>query len=210
GAPQGAPVPAPSGAVVNKVEQAGGVSYKIYLQPNANGTNRKGLILLGSGNNENDPSTGSLDGGLENNVANEAAKLGYVAAMVAYREGPPLVSNNDASWNSNAQMLATDMSQVADAIIASYGGGLSRSRVLTGGVSYTSYALLSNIAEDTTPLADTRGLLAACGATGEWEAQNLKIPIFMVNCSGNPEGDFNGQALIDKITNAQLKADSGF
>lgn len=200
-----------SGDIVNRIEKTGALSYKLYLQPVAKDNNRKGLILLGAGNDENDPSTGSLDGALENNLASELAKLGYVAAIVAYRDQPPLVPNDDgASWNRNSEMLATDMSQVADAVIASVGGGLSRARVLTGGVSYTSYSLLTNISLNTTPLADTRGLLAVCGATGDFEAKNFKIPIFNLNCSGNPEGDYNGQALIDRISDAKLKADSGF
>jgi len=200
-----------SDTVTSRTEQAGTLSYKIFLQSEANAGNRKGLILLGSGNDENDPSTGSLDDGLENNLANELAKLGYVAAIVAYRDEPPLIPNdNGASWNSNCAMLAADMSQVANAIIGSVGGGLTRARVLTGGVSYASYALLTNIADPATPLADTRGVLATCGATDEFQAQNFKVPIFSLNCSGNSEGDFNGQALIDKITNPQIKADSGY
>ncbi|MFO1464436.1 MAG: hypothetical protein U1F66_11745 [bacterium] len=79
------PGAAGSGAVVQRIEKSGALSYKIYLQPEANGANRKGLILFGSGNDENDPGTGSLDGVLENSAANELAKLGYVAAIVAYR-----------------------------------------------------------------------------------------------------------------------------
>lgn len=205
------PAPSQPGAVTNRTEKAGEISYKLYLQSEANGSNRKGLILLGAGNDENDPTTGSLDGALENNLANELAKLGYVAAIVAYRDQPPLVPNdNGASWNSNSEMLGADFNQVANALIASVGGGLTRAKVVTGGVSYTSFSMLTNIALANTPLADTRGFLAACGSTGEYDAQNFKIPIFSLNCSGNPEGDFNGQALIDKITNAKIKADSGF
>lgn len=203
--------PAESGTVVNRLEQAGEVTYKLYLQTEANAGTRKGIVLLGAGNDENNPSTGSLEGGLENLTALELAKRGYVTAVVAYRDQPALVENdNGDSWNSNTAMLATDMSNVANDIITKVGGGLSRDRVLTGGVSYTSYALLTNIAMNDTPLADTRGVLAACGATGEFDAQNFKLPIFSVNCAGNPEGDFNGAALHDKITDQAIKADSGF
>lgn len=198
-----------SGTVVSRVEQAGPVSYKIYLQDQANGTNRKGIVLLGSGNDENDPATGSLDGVLENNTANELAKLGYVAAIVAYRDEPALVAGDGgASWNSNSEMLATDMSHVADAIISTYGNGLSRNRVLTGGVSYASYALLTNTAENNTPLADTRGVLATCGATDD--STNLQLPVYSLNCSGNPEGGLNGQTLINKIADPNVQADSGY
>jgi len=181
------------------MEQVGAVSYKLYL-----GAGRKGIVLFGSGNDETNPATGSLDDPLENNVANELAKLGYVAAIVAYRDEDPVKVDED--WNRNCEMLATDMSQVADHIISTIGGGLSRSRVLTGGVSYTSYALLTNIGGSNT-LADTRGVLATCGATQDLDP---KIPIYSLNCSPNPEGDFNGQTLIDKIANPKVKADSGF
>src|SRR5215471_21612930 len=77
------------GTVVSRIEKSGAIDYKIYLQPDANGSNRKGIVLLGSGNNEvalEGPSVGSLDGGLENNTANELAKQGYVVAIVAYRK----------------------------------------------------------------------------------------------------------------------------
>jgi len=196
-------------SVVNRLEQAGTVSYKIYLQSDANGSNRKGLILFGSGNDENDPSTGSLDDGLENLTANELAKLGYVVAIVAYRDEPALVAGDGgASWNSNSAMLATDMSNVADAIIAKYGNGLTRSKVLTGGVSYASYALLTNTGENNTPLADTRGVLATCGATDD--SSNLQLPVYTINCSGNPEGGLNGKPLVDMISDAGVKADSGY
>ena len=201
--------PAAPGAVTNSVKQAGTVSYKIYQQPEASASNRKGLILLGAGNDENDPSTGSLDGALENNLANELAKLGYVAAIVAYRDQPPLVPNdNGVSWNANSEMLAADMSQVADAIIASVGGGLSRARTITGGVSYTSFSLLTNLTFNNTPLADTRGFLAACGATGD--EPTFKVPVYTLNCKGNNEGDFHGQGLIDRIKDPKIKGDSGF
>jgi len=190
------------GSVSSKVEQAGAVQYKAYRLAGA--PSYKGIVLFGSGNNENDPSTGSLDGALENNAANELAKLGYVAAVVAYRDEAPVKSDSD--WNSNCEMLATDMSNVANAIISNVGGGLSRNKVITGGVSYASYALLTNITASNT-LADTRGVLATCGSTQDLDP---KIPIFNVNCSGNPDGDFNGQALIDKIPNAKVKADSGY
>lgn len=199
------PIPSgTTGGVANRTEQTGDVAYKIYLQENANGANRKGIVLFGSGNTEDDPTTGSLDGALENNAASELAKLGYVAAVVAYRDEPAVKVDED--WNRNCEMLATDMSQVADRIIATVGGGLNRGRVVTGGVSYASYALLTNISGSNT-LADTRGVLATCGATQDL---NPKIPIYSLNCSPNPEGDFNGQALIDKIPNSKIKSDSGF
>jgi hypothetical protein len=197
--------------VVNRTETSiNNVQYKIYLQDTATTKNRKGIILLGSGNNESNPTTGSLSGGLENKVALDLAKLGYIAAVVAYRDEPAVNwSDGGVSWNSNCEMLATDMSNVANTIITKYSAGLTRAKVITGGVSYTSYALLSNIAASNT-LADTKGLLATCGSTGSWQAQNFKIPIYNINCAGNPEGDLHGQALINAITNTTIKNNSGF
>ncbi len=197
----GTPSGTGTGGVTTRLEQVGGVQYKLYV-PNSSAP--KGIILMGSGNNENDPITGSLNGPLENNLANEVAKLGYVAAVVAYRDENPV--KTDADWNNNCEMLATDMSNVANAIIANLGGGLTRGKVITGGVSYASYALLTNITASNT-LADTRGVLATCGSTQDLDP---KVAIFNVNCSGNPEGDYNGQALIDRIPNAKIKADSGY
>ena len=205
------PGPQSFGNVNTRVESsANAVNYKIYIQDEASATNRKGVVLLGSGNDENNPTTGSLNGALEHEVALGLAKLGYVTAIVAYRDQPAL-DNGDGgvSWNNNCEMLATDMSNVANTIITKYGSGLTRAKVITGGVSYTSYALLSSISVSNT-LADTKGLLATCGGTGQWNAENFKIPIYSIVCSGNPEGDFSGQALYNKITNATIKANSGF
>ncbi len=199
-----------SSEVVSRTETSGSISYKIYLQNTANASNRKGIILLGSGNDQNDPSTGSLSGGLENNVANELAELGYIAAIVAYQDEPPVNwSDGGVSWNSNCEMLATDMSDVANTIISTYGSGLTRAKVLTGGVSYASYALLTNVSESST-LIDTRGVLATCGSTGAWNAQHVQVPVYTLNCSGNPEGDYSGSSLIDLILDATVKADSGY
>jgi hypothetical protein len=202
--------PAPAGTVVNRIEKSGAIDYKIYLQQDANGSNRKGIVLLGSGNDENNPVTGSLDGGLENTTASELAKLGYVVAIVAYRDQPAInFADGGVSWNNNSVMLGMDMSNVADTIITTYGNGLARGKVISGGVSYTSYMLLTNIALSNA-LADTRGVLATCGSTGADDAKNFKVPVYSLACSGNPEGNLEGQALIDQITNPQIKADSGF
>ncbi len=186
------------------------VVYKIFIQDEETASNRKGIILLGSGGDENNPATGSLNGSLENDVALQLAKLGYVTAIVAYRDQPAVDFNDGGtSWNKNCEMLATDLSNVANTIISKYGSGLTRSKVITGGVSYTSYAILSNLAVSNT-LADTKGFLATCGSTSQWSAQHLKIPIYNINCAGNPEGDYHGQALINEIANGTIKANSGF
>lgn len=205
------PSPETFGNVTSRGETStNSVIYKIYIQDAVTASNRKGIILLGSGGDENNPSTGSLNGALENDVALKLAQLGYVAAIVAYRDQPAL-NNGDGgvSWNNNCEMLATDMSNVANTIITKYGNGLTRAKVITGGVSYTSFALLSNIAISNT-LGDTKGLLATCGSTSQWQAQHFKIPVYTINCSGNAEGDLHGQALINEITNATIKANSGF
>lgn len=202
-----APDTTKSGDVIaTRPEQVDTVPYRLFLQEQANGSNRKGIVLLGAGNDETLPKgipAGSLDGVLENSVANELVKLGYVAAIVSYREAPPI--NSDADWNRNSELMAEDFSKVAEEIIAKVGGGLSRDRVVTGGVSYTSYMLLTNIGSSKT-LADTRGFLAACGATGDLTPQ---IPVYSLNCSPNPEGNYNGKALFDRITDAAINPNVG-
>ena len=198
--------------MVNRIEASTHVSYKIYLQDAATSSNRKGLVLLGDGNDENAPSVGGLDGGMLNQTAAALAAAGYVSAIVAYQAGTPSNPLTSDAWNANTLQLTQDFSDVADTIIAKY--GMQRGRVISGGLSYTSYALLSN-AGSTSPLHDSKGLLATCGATDTWHAGNFVLPVYSLYCAGSsgndtPEGDFEGAALISAIGNASVKSASGF
>ncbi len=199
--------PAQPGAVANKLEQVGNVQYKTYSQ---SGVPPKGIVLLGSGGNDSDPKTGQLE--LPWDLANELAKLGYVAAIVAYQDQPP-VGPNYVNWDSNCQMLATDFSEVANDALKKYAPNLSLSKVVVGGMSYTTFCLLTNIAMSDT-LADTKGVLAACGGTSKTNAQNFKVPIYSIHCPGTLDSDpahnnYNGKDLFDAI-NPNVKDASGF
>lgn len=196
-----------------------GVKYKIYLKEQTMRNVWKGIVLFAGGNNEFDPVEGPLNGGLENKLADALSKAGYIAAIVAYRDQPPLTSNW-SNFSSNADMMATDLSNVANTILGKYknqnvsyvvGGtpNLSRSRVIVCGFSYGSFALLTDIAYYNT-LADIKGLLAPCGSTGVDQASKFKIPIYSLGCTTNYEGDLNGKALIDAITNPTIKQNSSY
>lgn len=200
--------PSDSGsAVVNRVEKSGDLTYKIYLQPVANATNRKGLILFGSGNDPGNPQIGGLDDGLQNNTANELAKLGYVAAIVAYRKHDP-----KGDWNERSNLLAQDIMQVAKTIFTNYGEGqISEKQVITGGSSYATAMLLTNIAYYPT-LANTRGVLAACGALGKGEAEKFQVPVYVLACNGNADelvGEVFGAAILESMGENDKKNDSG-
>ncbi len=201
--------PAQVGNVTSKIETVGGVTYKVYLQSEANSGNRKGIVLLGGGNEPTNLSPATVDGGLENKTAEELAKVGYVTAVVAYRLQPNVnFADGGVSWDNNAREMAIDMSNVADDIIGKIGGGLSRARVLTGGVSYTAFLLLDNISSAASPLADTRGLLSASAGTN---STNFSIPIFTLNCDfSEGSGGIHGAELIGKIPNGSIKDQSGF
>lgn len=194
-------------SVNNRVETTNsGLQYKIYIKEPL--SSYKGIILLGAGNNERDPSVGDINGALENNTANELAKLGYIAAIVAYRDQPPLQSDW-GNWNSNAQLLADDMSETANFLGSRY--NIGRNKVIVGGLSYTTFALFTNIAYSAT-LADTRGMLGVCGATDADKARNFKIPVYNLLCENSPEttSGLTGAALINAISSSPIKADSGF
>jgi len=192
------------------------LSYVYYAQKDATASNRKGIVLFGDGNNESNPTKGSISGAYQNALASKLATLGYIAGIVGYRD-QPYVGNGWENWNSNTEMLAADMNTVANALITEFGSGLTRAKVVTGGFSYTSYALLTSIAATDT-LKGTRGFLASCGSTYGDGAGSFRIPIFSLFCGGpngtlRPENssasDAEGPELYEKIK-ASLKSDSGF
>jgi len=182
-----------SGAII---ESGNGITYKLYKP--ADGI-YKGILAVGSGNNENAPTEGSLTGSSENLLCQKAADAGYLAAIVKYRANP-----GTANWNLSAQMMGQDFRNAIEAIALKYGVDKTKSAV--GGYSYATYMLYSEISIYS-DLTFCKGVLGACGATSEWSAQNFKIPIYAVNCAGNNEGDFNGVALYNKIpSNSPIKA----
>jgi hypothetical protein len=192
------PIGSNSGQLLNEVRTSNGITYKVYYNTSSGATYRKGILVLGSGNNENSPSPGDMNGAAENALCQKAAENGYVAAIVQYTKGTG-VSN----WNGSAAQMGQDFDKCIVALSATF--GIDKTKSVIGGVSYASFMLLTDIANNNT-LSYAKGLLAACGSTGEWQAQNFKIPVYSIVCAGNYEGDFAGTALYDKITNAAIKA----
>lgn len=165
------------------------------------GTAYKGILVMGSGNDENNPTPGSLDGAAETDLCTKAAQNGYIAAVVQYRK-----TAGTADWNTSVQQIGEDYDKCIKALASKY--GVDKSQSVVGGESYSSFMLLSDVAANNT-LSYCRGVLAPCGATGQWQAEHFKIPVFNIVCSGNNEGDLSGKPLYDAITNAAIKSKSG-
>lgn len=168
-----------------------GMAVKLYEPATTIYPTPKGIVVVGSGNNENTPTAGSLTGTTENDVCKQAADNGYVAAVVAYSVGPG-VSN----WDVSAIQMGNDFDTCIKSLAATY--KVNKSNSIIVGVSYTSFLMLTNIAMSNT-LSYCKGLVATCGSTDSWKAGNLKIPVYSINCAGNNEGDLNGKALYDAI-----------
>ncbi|MBB5440290.1 dienelactone hydrolase [Pedobacter sp. AK017] len=120
---------------------------------------------------KNNPSPGSLDNATENDICKKAAQNGYLAAIVQYRKTPGDATTE--SWNTSAQMIGEDYDKCIVAIAGKY--GVDKSKSVVGGYSYASNILFTNISIYNT-LSYCKGVLAACGGSGEWNAQNFKIP----------------------------------
>ncbi len=188
-----------NGNIKQATETINGITYKLFTNKDA--TTFKGILVLGSGNDENNPSAGSIDGATETALCQKAAANGYAAAIVKYQKPP---ANSD--WNARAKLMGEDYDKCIVAISGKY--GIDKSKSVVGGFSYAAFMLYSNVSVNAT-LSYAKGVLGACGASGTWNAQNFKIPIFAINCSGNFEGNFNGKALYDQIpANSPIKAKS--
>jgi hypothetical protein len=187
------PDPSIDGKVSNKVETSNGITYKVYAKSGQ--TNYKGILVMGSGNDENNPAAGSLDGAAENDLCKKAAENDYIAAVVQYRKGVP--NNSDEAWNKNAQMIGQDFDNCITALSSKY--GVDKNRSVVGGYSYASFMLYTVNSTYYQFLTHCKGILAACGSTGEYDAKNFQIPIFAINCAGGNEGDFSGIDLYNQI-----------
>jgi hypothetical protein len=131
----------------------------------------------------------------------EGSSHGYVAAIVKYQK-PPVGSD----WNARAKLIGQDYNKCIVAISGKY--GVDKTKTTVAGFSYSSYMLFTDISSNTT-LSYVKGVLGACGGTGAWNAQNFKVPIFSINCSGNNESDYFGKALYDQIpANSPIKGRS--
>ncbi|PST82335.1 hypothetical protein C7T94_16270 [Pedobacter yulinensis] len=189
--------PAPEG-LTQLTETANGITYRLITPIETQ--HLKGILVIGSGNDENNPGPGALDGAAENAVCQKAAAAGYAAAIVAYRSGRGM------GWNDRATQMGQDFDRCISALAQKY--GIPKSRSVAGGFSYTSYMLLTEISAGNS-LNYCQGLLAACGSAGAWNAQNFKIPIYSITCSGGADGAYAGQALYDQIpVNSPVKGKS--
>jgi len=188
-----------NGDIKETTETLNGITYKLFTAKDA--TKYKGILVIGSGNDENNPSEGAINGAAETAICKKAAANGYAAAIVNYQK-PPAGSD----WNARAKLLGEDFNRAIVAISGKY--GIDKNKSVVGGFSYASFMLFSDVSANTT-LNYTKGVLGACGGSGTWNAQNFKVPIFAINCSGNNEGNFNGKALYDQIpANSPIKAKS--
>lgn len=187
------------GDIKQVTETVNGITYKLFTSNSS--TTFKGILVVGSGNDENNPSEGAINGATETALCEKAAANGYAAAIVRYQKPPA-----GADWNSRAKLLGEDFNRAIVGISGKY--GIDKSKSVVGGFSYTSFMLFTDISMNAT-LSYTKGVLGACGASGQWNAQNFKVPIFAINCSGNFEGNYNGKALYDQIpANSPIKAKS--
>ncbi|MBZ4189855.1 hypothetical protein [Niabella beijingensis] len=181
------------GNIERSTQTGNGISYRVYVQKDR--TAYKGILVMGSGNDENNPSPGSMEGGPENALCQKAAENGYVAAIVQYRKGP-----GTADWNKSAEMMGQDYDNCIRALAASY--GIDKNKSVVGGYSYATFVLYTTIAYYNN-LSYCKGLLGACGGTDRDKISKFKIPVFAINCAGNNEGDnvnsFYGKPLYDQI-----------
>ena len=185
-----------SGNVKEAVETRNGITYKSFIGTGT--SNFKGILVMGSGNNEDAPTVGSLDDGACADLCTKAAQNGYAAAIVQYRKTP-----GTADWNTSAQMIGADYNSCITALAAEY--RIDQNNSVVGGYSYASFMLLTNSAYYN-DLSYCKGLLAPCGGT---EATDFKIPIFAIACSGDNEGNYSGADLYNNIDpNSAIKSAS--
>lgn len=186
--------------IVETTQTANGITFRSFVKKDLN--QFKGILVMGSGNNEDNPTPGTLDGAAETRLCEKAAQNGYAAAIVQYRKTP-----GTSHWNDSAGMIGEDYDKCIGALSAKY--GVDKNLSVVGGFSYASFMLLTDIALNNT-LAYSKGVLAACGSADSWKAENFKIPIFSISCSGNNEGDLTGKQLYDAIpAGSPVKAQSG-
>jgi hypothetical protein len=78
---------------INRIESTpDGVRYKIYLDERVAANYYKGIVLIADGNDENKPWTGSMESASFNPLADALSRQGYLAAIVAYRQHPPIAT----------------------------------------------------------------------------------------------------------------------
>ncbi|MEO7978650.1 hypothetical protein [Flavobacterium sp.] len=164
----------------------------------------KGIVILGSGNDPQNPTPGNINDPYLIDLSKSLAAKGFVCAIVQYRD-QPFVGNNFENFNANTLMLVEDFNNVGNALIAEL--GLSRTKLIFGGSSYSANCLLSQNAWGSS-ITDIKGIIAVMGSSALDTAQNQKAPVLAFACNGEPFGTHYGQSLVQNITNATVKTKS--
>ena len=164
----------------------------------------KGIVILGSGNNPQDPTPGDINETYLVELSKSLAAKGFVCAIVQYRD-QPFVGNNFENFNSNTAMLVQDFNAVANALRTEY--NLDRTKVIFGGSSYSANCLVSQNAWGNT-ITDIKGIIAIMGSCALDTAKNQKTPILAFACNGEPYGTNYGTSIVQNITNATIKSKS--
>lgn len=197
------------GDIKETTETLNGITYKLFTAKEA--TSYKGILVMGSGNDENNPSEGAINGAAETALCQKAAENGYAAAIVKYQKPP-----NGADWGARAKLLGEDYDRCIVAISGKY--GIDKGKAVVGGFSYASYMLFTHIAYYG-DLSYCKGLLAACGSTDQDKISKFKIPVLSLTGRdeneaytdpANPQNNaYTGVGLYNKIpANSPIKARS--
>ena len=164
----------------------------------------KGIVILGSGNDPQDPTPGDINDSYLINLSNSLAVKGFVCAIVQYRD-QPFVGNNFENFNSNTAMLLADFNGVANTLKDE--NNLGRDKLIFGGSSYAANCLLSQNAWGNN-MTDIKGIIAIMGSCEVDTSKNQKVPILAFACNNEPFGTNYGQTIVQNITNSTTKSNS--
>lgn len=189
----------PSVEVANdKTQTVNGMALNIY-KPKTGAI--RGIVVLGSGNDPQDPTPGDINDSYLINLSNSLAARGYLCALVKYRD-QPFVGNNYENFNSNTAMLIQDFNWVGNALKDQ--NGLGRDKLIFGGSSYAANCLLSQNAWGSM-MTDIKGIIAIMGSCELDTAKNQKVPVLAFACNAEPFGSNFGQSIVSNITNTTTK-----
>lgn len=161
----------------------------------------KGIVILGSGNNPQDPTPGEINDGYLINLSQSLASKGFACAIVQYRD-QPFVGNAFENFNSNTAMLVADFNAVGNALRTEF--SLTRNKLIFGGSSYSANALISQNAWANN-MPDIQGIIGIMGSCALDTAQNQKTPILAFACNGENFGTNYGASISQNINNITVK-----
>jgi hypothetical protein len=162
----------------------------------------KGIVILGSGNNPEDPTPGDINDSYLKEICKSLGSKGFVCAIVKYRD-QPFVGNNFENFNSNTAMLVADFNDVGNALRTEF--SLDRNKLIFGGTSYSANCLVSQNAWGNS-MTDIKGIIAIMGSCAMDTAQNQKNPILAFACNNEPFGTNYGLSIVQNISNSSIKA----